>query len=76
MMNAMAPHDYIVEANRILEKEEERATALLDASTKPKMLDTILKVILSNNAKVLADSQGAGFESMFKNDRKDQLADV
>jgi len=76
MMNAMAPHDYIVEANKILDKEEERANALLDPSTKPKMLATILKVVLTNNAKILADSQGGGFEVMFKQDSKLQLADV
>jgi hypothetical protein len=75
-MNSMAPHDYIVAANIILDKEEERATALLDPSTKPKMLATILKVILTDVAKTLADSQMAGFKSMFRNDRKDQLADV
>lgn len=65
----MAPIDYIIEANRILDEEEERATALFDPSTKPKMLDIILNVILTNNAKILADSEGAGFISIFKNDR-------
>jgi len=76
MMNAMPPHDYIVEANRILKEEEERANSLLNLSTIPKMKNIILKVILINNAKLLADSSGSGFYSMFINDKLDQLADV
>jgi hypothetical protein len=67
----MSPHDYILEVHKILVDEEERANALLDNSTKPKMLETILEVLLTNNAKALADSPGAGIASMFKNDRKD-----
>jgi len=72
----MSTHNYILEAQRILNEEEERANSLLDASTKPKMLDAILETILTDNAKVLADSPGAGIESMLKNDRKDQLKDI
>jgi len=76
MINSMSPHDYILEVQRILLDEEERAGALLDTSTKPKMLAAILEVILTNNAKILADNPGSGIASMFKNDNKEHLSNV
>lgn len=71
MMNNLSTHDYVLEADRLLNSEEERANSILNNSTKPKMLETILETILKDKAKQLADCPGAGIESMFKNEQKD-----
>eukprot|EP00358_Blepharisma_japonicum_P000469 CAMPEP_0202949020 /NCGR_PEP_ID=MMETSP1395-20130829/14862_1 /ASSEMBLY_ACC=CAM_ASM_000871 /TAXON_ID=5961 /ORGANISM="Blepharisma japonicum, Strain Stock R1072" /LENGTH=743 /DNA_ID=CAMNT_0049651657 /DNA_START=12 /DNA_END=2243 /DNA_ORIENTATION=+ len=72
-MSSLSCPEYLREAKKVLEEEEERADRYLEPTTKPKLLGIIVEEVIVRNAQSLSEMPGTGCVDMFQHDKRDEL---
>lgn len=65
--------EYLQEAKRALEEEEERADKCLDQSSKNTLINVVVGSIVVAHAQTLAEMENTGCIEMLKHDKRDEL---